>query len=56
MANLEIGELYAKYENLKEKYSAEEILEEFVQEMSSNQLQELLEGTCKSFDEDFEEL
>ncbi len=56
MENLEMSELYAKYENLKEKYSAEEILEEFVQEMSSNQLQELLEGTCKSFDEDFDEL
>jgi len=56
MENLEIGELYAKYENLKERFSAEEILEEFVQELSSNQLQELLEGTCKSFDVDFEEL
>ena len=56
MANLEIGELYAKYENLKEKYSAEVILEEFVQEMSSSQLQELLEGTCESLDEDFDEL
>lgn len=56
MEDLDIGELYAKYENLKEWYSAEEILEEFVQEMSSNQLQELLEGTCKSFDVDFDNL
>lgn len=54
MANLDINVLYAKYENLKEKYSAEKVLEEFVQEMTSNQLQELLEGTCKSFDEDFD--
>lgn len=56
MANLEIGELYQKYENLKEKYSAEEILEEFVQQMSSDALQSYLEDTCKNFDEDFDEL
>ncbi len=54
MANLDINVLYAKYENLKESFSAEVILEEFVQEMTSNQLQELLEGTCKSFDVDFD--
>ena len=56
MENLEIGVLYAKYENLKENFSAEEILESFVQQMSSNALQSYLEDTCKEFDVDFDEL
>ena len=55
MANLDINVLYAKYENLKERVGAESLLEEFVQQMTSNALQEHLEDTCKNFDIDFEE-
>lgn len=59
MANLDIKVLYEKYEFLKDRYGAEQVLEEFVQQMSSNQLQDLLEDTYKHwdliFDEDEEE-
>ena len=50
MANLDINELYALYEDLKENVGAEELLEDFVQQMSSNQLQDLLEQSYKNFD------
>ena len=55
MENLDINELYAKYENLREQVGAEELLEDFVQQMSSNALQSYLEDACKNFDVDFEE-
>ena len=59
MANLDIKVLYEKYEFLKDRYGAEQVLEEFVQQMSSNQLQDLLKDTYKNwdliFDEDEEE-
>ena len=59
MANLDIKVLYEKYDFLKDRYGAEQVLEEFVQQMSSNQLQDLLEDTYKNwdliFDEDEEE-
>ena len=56
MANLGINVLYAKYEELRDQVGAEELLEEFVQEMSSNALQTFLEDACKSFDVDFDNL
>jgi hypothetical protein len=55
MENLDISVLYAKYENLKEMVSAEDLLENFVQQMSSNALQSYLEDACKDYDIDFED-
>lgn len=56
MENLDINVLYAKYENLKEQVGAEELLENFVQQMSSNALQSYLEDSCKDYDVEFDEL
>ena len=55
MANLEIGVLYAKYEYLRDKVGAEDLLEDFVQQMSSNQLQDLLEDAYKHNDIPFDD-
>lgn len=55
MANLDINVLYAKYEELRDKVGAEALLEDFVQQMSSNQLQDFLEDAYTNFDMDFDE-
>lgn len=59
MANLEINVLYEKYEYLRDKIGAEALLEDFVQQMSSNALQDYLEDAYKNadipFDDDEEE-
>ena len=55
MANLDINVLYAKYEELRDKVGAEELLEDFVQQMSSNLLQDLLETAYTNFDMEFDE-
>ena len=55
MANLDINVLYAKYEELRDKVGAEALLEDFVQQMSSNQLQDLLETAYTNFDMEFGE-
>ena len=55
MANLDINVLYAKYEELRDKVGAEALLEDFVQQMSSNQLQDLLEDAYTNFDMEFDE-
>ena len=55
MANLDINVLYAKYEELRDKVGAEALLEDFVQQMSSNQLQDLLETAYTNFDMEFDE-
>ena len=55
MANLNINVLYAKYEELRDKVGAEALLEDFVQQMSSNQLQDLLETAYTNFDMEFDE-
>ena len=43
------------YEELRDKVGAEALLEDFVQQMSSNQLQDLLETTYTNFDMEFDE-
>ena len=50
MENLEMSVLYQKYEDLKDWVGAEELLEDFVQQMSSNLLQDLLIDAYKHFD------
>lgn len=55
MANLDINVLYQKYEDLKNQYGADAVLEDFVQQMSSNQLQDLLEQAYTNFDIPFDE-
>ena len=55
MANLDINVLYAKYEELRDKVGAEALLEDFVQQMSSNLLQDLLETAYTNFDMEFDE-
>ena len=55
MANLDINVLYAKYENLRDLVGAEALLEDFVQQMSSNLLQDLLEDAYKNFGMDFDD-
>lgn len=55
MANLEMNVLYQKYEDLKNVVGADELLEDFVQQMSSNQLQDLLEDAYKNFNIPFGE-
>lgn len=55
MANLDINVLYEKYEELRDKVGAEALLEDFVQQMSSNQLQDLLETAYTNFDMEFDE-
>ena len=55
MTNLDINVLYAKYEELRDKVGAEALLEDFVQQMSSNQLQDFLEDAYTNFDMDFDE-
>ena len=55
MANLDINVLYAKYEELRDEVGAEALLEDFVQQMSSNQLQDLLETAYTNFDMEFDE-
>lgn len=55
MANLDINVLYQKYEDLKNQYGADAVLEDFVQQMSSNQLQDLLEQAYANFDIPFDE-
>ena len=50
MENLEMSVLYQKYEELKDRVGAEELLEDFVQQMSSNLLQDLLIDAYKNFD------
>ena len=55
MANLDINVLYQKYEDLKNVVGADELLEDFVQQMSSNQLQDLLEDAYKHFNIPFGE-
>lgn len=55
MANLEINVLYQKYEDLKNVVGADELLEDFVQQMTSNQLQDLLEDAYKHFNIPFDE-
>lgn len=55
MANLDINVLYAKYEELRDNVGAEALLEDFVQQMSSNQLQDFLEDAYKNFDMEFDE-
>ena len=55
MENLDINVLYAKYEELRDKVGAEALLEDFVQQMSSNQLQDLLETAYTNFDMEFDE-
>ena len=55
MANLDINVLYAKYEELRDKVGTEALLEDFVQQMSSNQLQDLLETAYTNFDMEFDE-
>ena len=50
MANLDINVLYAKYEEVRDEIGAEALLEDFVQQMSSNQLQDFLEDACKNND------
>ena len=55
MANLEINELYAKYENLRDLVGAGSLLEDFVQQMSSNQLQDLLEDAYTHFGLEFDD-
>lgn len=55
MANLDISVLYQKYEDLKNQYGADAVLEDFVQQMSSNQLQDLLEQAYTNFDIPFDE-
>lgn len=55
MANLEIGVLYAKYEDLKNQFGADAVLEDFVQQMSSDQLQDLLVDAYKNFDIPFDD-
>lgn len=55
MANLDINVLYAKYEELRDKVGAEALLEDFVQQMSSNQLQDFLEDAYTNFDMEFDE-
>ena len=55
MANLDINVLYAKYEELRDKVGTEALLEDFVQQMSSNLLQDLLETAYTNFDMEFDE-
>ena len=55
MANLEIGVLYATYEDLKNQFGADAVLEDFVQQMSSDQLQDLLVDAYKNFDIPFDD-
>lgn len=52
----DINELYAKYENLRDRVGAETLLETLVQGMSSDELQTNLEFACKEYDEDFDAL
>lgn len=55
MSNYDINTLYTKYEYLKNKFGAEAVLEEFVQQMSSNALQDYLETTYENFDVVFDD-
>jgi len=49
---MEITELYTIYEKIKDRIGAETMLEEIIQEMDSDQLQEMLEGVSKAYDLD----
>ena len=55
MANLDINVLYEKYEYLRDRIGAENLLEDFVQQMTSNQLQDLLEDAYKNADIPFDD-
>lgn len=46
---------YEKYEYLKENFGAEEVLEELVQELSTDKLEEHMNDIAKAFDVDFDE-
>ena len=52
---MEMNVLYEKYEDLKNQIGAEALLEDFVQQMSSNQLQDLLEDAYKNADIPFDD-
>ena len=50
MERMEMNVLYRKYEELRDLIGAEALLEDFVQQMSDTQLQDLLEDAYKNAD------